>query len=469
MNSNQFDVIIVGGRPAGSTLATRLGLQGVRVLLVDRATFPSLPPISSPIIYASTMAMLDEIGADEKKYAHNTPRIRKVVSEAKDNYRGVGQIPMDRGRDYAYAVDRERFDATLWERAASLPSVTALQGFSVLDLLRNGERVTGIIGKPKDGVQQEFHADVVVGADGRSSLVARKVGAVEYNVHETNPVTYYYAYWKALTPYDIVEPLALTHGEFEGFGYLIMDSADGTTAITVGGYSPAFDAIPHESVEDLYLQILKRAPRIWDRLKNAERVTTVRGLKNVPNFYRQPFGNGWALVGDAAHHKDPLGGQGIYDAVFGARAFANEYLAFRGGEAWDVAMERYKAGLEAETLATYRNTLAATSNYGPSNALFQMLGRYVCEDPDFITRMVRVPTRMIQPEKAADPQLVVRTLARGLAGDVRRRVVGGTSPAAVPPLPGQKQTTASSTPRMGCLGWMLLIPVMGAVGVFRRR
>jgi flavin-dependent dehydrogenase len=460
----RYDVIIIGGRPAGSTLAARLGRAGTRVLLLDRARFPSLPPVSSPVIYASTMSMLDEIGLDERDYARGTPRIRRIVTESSDHFRGVGKVPDHRGRDYAYAVDRARFDGILWEHAAHTPNVTAYDEFSAVDLIWSGtgadRRVIGIIGKPNGGEPQAYLADVVVGADGRSSLVARKVGAAMYNVKDEKPVTYYYAYWRGVAPYDLDEPLLLTHGNLQGFGYLMMDSADGTTAVTVGGYTPTWEQIDHTDATDLYLKALERAPRFADRLRNAEMVGTVRGLKNVPNYYRQAYGAGWALVGDAVHHKDPLGGQGIYDAVYSAREFAENYLAYRGGEPWALAMERYKLNHEQETLAMYQNTVAATDNFGVMNPLMQMLGRYAVENPAFIDRMVSVPARAIAPEKVANPGLIAGTLARGVVRDVWRLVTGAPSPAAVPPLPGQAAPTASSAARLGCAGWLLLLPLL---------
>src|SRR3954447_18397958 len=95
-----FDVIIVGGRPAGATLAARLGQAGQRVLLLERATFPSVPAASCPVIYAGTMALLDEIGADEADYAQGTPRLRRWVTEVRDDYRTFNLIPAQQGRDY---------------------------------------------------------------------------------------------------------------------------------------------------------------------------------------------------------------------------------------------------------------------------------------------------------------------------------------------------------------------------------
>jgi flavin-dependent dehydrogenase len=83
MNRTHFDVIIVGGRPAGATLAARLGQHGLHVLLLERSPFPSTPAVSSPAIYSSTMALLDEIGADEAAYAQNTPRFRRWVTEVR--------------------------------------------------------------------------------------------------------------------------------------------------------------------------------------------------------------------------------------------------------------------------------------------------------------------------------------------------------------------------------------------------
>jgi len=458
-----FDVIIVGGRPAGSTLAARLGQQGCRVLLVDRAEFPSLPAVSSPIIYACTMALLDEIRAPENEYAAGTPQIRTVATEARDYYRAVASIPMDRGRDYAYAIDRARFDGALWRHAAAQQGVTAIDRFAVTDLIWDQGRVVGIQGARHGEAPQAFYANVVVGADGRLSTVASKVDAPFYNVHEGRPTALYYAYWRNLAPYDVPGPLLVTHGTMDGIGYLMMDSADGQTAVVVEGYSDVLDQFSG-TIDLKYAAMLQHAPRVWARVRNAERVGSVRGLKFVPNYYRQPFGPGWALVGDAAHHKDPLGGQGIYDAVFGARAFAHAYLMTRWRAAnWETAMKDYQQRLEAETLPMYHNTLAAMRNFDPQGVIQRLLGRYACENPDFVRNLIRVPTRMIPPTEVVTVPLLARTIVRGVSGDLQRISTHETSPAAIPPLPdslSQSSGNGLSAELSGCLGMFIRLPFL---------
>lgn len=430
---HQYDVIIVGGRPAGATLAARLGKRGISTLIVERDTFPSPPAVSSPIIYSSTMALLDEIGAPEAEYARNTPQIGRVIQSITPDMQTVIELPEAHGRNYAYAVDRARFDAALWDTAVRYSTVTGWQGFSVTDLLWTDDdpstgKVVGIVGQDKDKREIRVRGRLVVGADGRFSLVARKTGAAVREQHTEYPTTLYYAYWRGLKPYDEGSATAVAYAGAEpGYGYLVMDSADDTAAVVVEGQSALINA-PPGGIEDYYVDLLRRTPAVWSRLENAERVTTVRGMRDVGNLYREPGGAGWALVGDAYHQKDPLDGQGIYDAVFTAKAlaFAIQYW-LTGEKNWAESLEWYDETVRIRTYGAYRAVIdrVRSNLYAEQPAwITETMSRWLMDDPDVKHLFGRFLTRQI-PADALDfmtPPVMMRAMVRGGLRDLRSRV-----------------------------------------------
>ena len=423
MEAPNYDIIIVGGRPAGATLAARLGLQDMRVLLLERATFPSAPAASCPVIYPATMRLLDEIGADEGEYARGTPRVRRLVTEVRDDLRATIRIPELCGRDYVYAIDRARFDAALWQTAARCPTVTARTGFAVTDLLWEGDRVVGVRGRPAGGADEQLTAGCVVGADGRFSLVARKAGAAAHDERSDLPTSIYYAYWKNAAPYDGAGPSVQTYGEGRGYGIGLLDSADGTVCAAIQGRADALEPGDRKPA-DLYLRLLRAHPRIWRRLGQAEMVTEVRGMRNVGNLYRQAGGPGWALVGDALHQKDPIDGQGIYDAVYTAKALALALLAWRrGAVSWERAIESYEATVRAATYPMYVETLDRVRRelYTPRpDWAYRTWVRWLSTDPEYQRRLGLLLGRGVDPAHWLPPAVFWRALGRGALADLGR-------------------------------------------------
>lgn len=424
-NTMTFDVIIVGGRAAGSTLATRLGAIGLSVLLLERATLPSLPAASSPIIYAPAMALLDEIGATEQAYAHNTPRIRRWIIEADSFFTVQQPIPPAHGRDYAYAIDRARFDAALWDHAAAQPSVDARQHHAVTDLLWDDNHVIGVRAKNTITQQaQTFRARLVVGADGRFSTVARKAGAQPYDEHTHEPTSLYYAYWRGVQPFDGGAPAAHMLSTGGDYGLLLMDSADNTTAVVIEGCADIVTP-PQGGAEAFYEDFLREHPALWARLKHAERMTPVRGMKRVGNCYRAAGGAGWALVGDAIHQKDPLDGQGIYDALFTAKALANVIRQWCEGDInWQTALTRYEQTVRAETLPMYRATLARVHReiYTRRPAWFMhTVARWLYEDEAYRRHWARLFIRQTPPESWFSYWRVLMPVLRGIWRDISRK------------------------------------------------
>lgn len=395
----------------------------MRVLLLERATFPSLPAVSSPAIYAGAMALLDEIGAPEQAYARGTPPIRRWITEARDDFRVVNPVPDYLGRDYGYAVDRARFDEALWRHALRFPTVWGIEGMSVVDLLWEEGRVCGVRARSTGGEEHCFRARCVVGADGRYSLVARKVGAQPYAVRADLPTTLYYAYWKNTRPYDEGGASIHLYGPGYGYGYLLMDSADGTLGAVIEGQSALLEPGP-EGAAALYLRFLQRHPRVWRRFQGAEMLGQVRGIRRVGNLYRTAGGPGWALVGDAVHQKDPLDGQGIYDALFSAKALANALIAWQqGGQPWPTALAGYEAMLLAETLPMYQVTLERVRRdiYTRYPAwLWRTLLRWLVTDPTYKWHLGRLIVRGIDPARWLPPSLIIGALLRGAQGDLIR-------------------------------------------------
>jgi flavin-dependent dehydrogenase len=429
-----YDVMIVGGRPAGSTLAARLGAQGVRVLLLDRAVMPSLPAVSCPIIYQSTMKLLDEIGADEAAYARNTPRLYELYMDAPYVQ---ARVPIEgEGRTYAYAIDRARFDAALWDHARSFPSVTAIDQFHVTDLLIEGGVVRGVVGK-HDGAEQRHTADLIVGADGRFSLVARKVNARIADQHTDHPTSLYYAYWRGVAPYPAATgPSTVGYaGDQYGIGYLVMDSADDTTVITVEGQSALLDFAPGKA-EEGYLEVVMSHPKIAARLHDAEMVTRVSGMRDVGNFYREAGGAGWALVGDAYFQEDPIDGQGIYNALYGAKRLAQAIMKWRRGDlTWEQAVAWYDEAMRVETYYMYQMAIdrVRTTMYTPppswlSPEIVGSVSRWLIEDEQTLAHLGKLMTRQGGPNMlmlTAPPVLagaMVRGAAKQALGEVRKRL-----------------------------------------------
>src|SRR5512140_742283 len=107
----EYDVVVVGGRPAGSTLAARLGARGLKVLVVDRAKLPSLPAVpSSPTLHPGAMRLLDELGLEEASYADPSARIDALAMQFHTYFGVVFRVPRMFGRAYFYGIDRRQFD-----------------------------------------------------------------------------------------------------------------------------------------------------------------------------------------------------------------------------------------------------------------------------------------------------------------------------------------------------------------------
>lgn len=422
---NSYDVVIVGGRPAGASLALRLHKAGLRVVVLDKSTFPSLPPVpSNPVLYAPAMTLLDEIGLSEADYADASTVVRNAVMEFTGRFRAEFVVPAVGGRDYVRGLDRKAFDERLWKLLQK--SVEAIDGFGVSGVVVEGGRVVGVRGSRAGGAEEEFRAAVaVVGADGRHSAVARFVDAKVTLEQAAHTSTVHLAEWTGLAPVSTRAGEAL-HIVATGRGknVLFFPSAGGRISVCTHMRSDRADV--GGDVEGFYLRQIEALPEVRARLQGATRVSEVLGLKKVQNLYRTPGGPGWFLVGDALHCKDPVDGQGICDALLEAKLLAAWIVKRKAGDVDEAAaVDGYGADVERDTGPMFRATMKRLANElydEPPELVLRTLIRWMLTDPGYQDRFLRFLSRDIDPTTWLTPGVVLGAVARGVSRDLKSAV-----------------------------------------------
>lgn len=421
--SLDFDVVIVGGRPAGASLAARLGARGARVLVVDRAELRSHPAVPScPVVYPSSMRLLDELGMKEAEYGEVSGRCRRLAIKFHTHFEASFNLPVMFGRDYVYGIDRAHFDHALWAHLARFPSVTTRRGFAFQDLVRDeGGAVIGIEGQQGDGPKETIRARCVVGADGRFSQVARRAGAKVLDDYPDHTSTAYYADWEGLDFPDKDDRPAYIYATGRGTNVMMFPMPHGRISVCTHMRADRVDI--QGDAEGFYNGVLQRYGWVKRRLTAARQVSPVVGIKRIGNRYMEAGGAGWVLVGDALHHKDPVDGQGIYDALIEAKVLDEELAPFLAGErAFAPSVTAYRRRVDEATRPMFLATMDRLKRElyeEPPTILIKTLVRWMMTDPEYQSRFARFLGRDIAPETWMTPALMRACAARGVIRDLR--------------------------------------------------
>jgi 2-polyprenyl-6-methoxyphenol hydroxylase-like FAD-dependent oxidoreductase len=309
---SMYDAIIVGARCAGAPTAMLLARKGHRVLLVDKATFPS-DTISTHIIWPHGAEIMDRWGLLDRLAATGCPPVaRRLVFDVGPFALRGGVTDTNGGRG-GFCPRRTVLDKILVDAAVEA-GAELREGFTVESLLFEGAQVVGIKGHGRTGGTINERARIVIGADGAHSLVAKAVEPLEYDV-KPPLTTNYYSYYSGFDADDLEEYVR----DYQAVG--CFPTHDGLTLIAVLWPSSQFHEV-RTDIEGSVWKVLESTPTVADRLSGARREEKWVGIAGVPNYFRQPFGPGWALVGDAAYEKDPITAQGISDAFIDAEALA---------------------------------------------------------------------------------------------------------------------------------------------------
>jgi 2-polyprenyl-6-methoxyphenol hydroxylase-like FAD-dependent oxidoreductase len=332
----------VGARVAGASTAMLLARAGMRVLCVDRAR-EGTDTVSTHAFMRSGVLQLSRWGLLDDVRAAGTPPIRRIDFAYGDEQVTVAVRPGS-GVDALYAPRRTVLDPIL-STAAVRAGATVRHGARVTGLLRGpGGRVTGVVLRDRDGRLREESAPLVIGADGRASLVAAAVAApVRFAGAAASEVVYGYV---APLPVD-----GYAWSYRPGVSVGAIPTNDGVTCLFAGGRPETVLPLVRSRGPEAALRILAAPSPLGPALAEARTVGRIRHVPGAPGHLRTPHGPGWALVGDAGYWKDPLSTHGMSAALRDADLLASAVLrAPRPGRARTEAMADYAATRDALSL-----------------------------------------------------------------------------------------------------------------------
>jgi 2-polyprenyl-6-methoxyphenol hydroxylase-like FAD-dependent oxidoreductase len=393
------DVIVVGARCAGSSIAMLLAQRGHRVLLIDRDAFPSDMTMSTHFVHQRGIACLSRWGLRDQIVATDSRPIETFDIDM-GPFTLAGSPPPVDGERFAFAPRRILLDEIL-VRAAVAAGAELREGCRVEALLQEDGRVTGVKGVTPTGSRFSEKGLVVIGADGPSSRVAAEVQAAEYASKPALQGTAW-IYW-AGTP---IEGFQQHLREYEGI--YAFPSSGGSTIIGGNWSIDRFRAARHD-IETSYFDLLHRAaPELAARVAEAERADERVYLGSTRNFFRKGCGPGWVLLGDAHYKKDPCTAQGITDAFCDAEYLTAAIERGLSGGTTDMlgALEEYERTRVAWAMPFYELTCqmatfappppemaalcaALQENQTDTNAFFGLITEAVC------------PTDFFAPENVA--------------------------------------------------------------------
>jgi 2-polyprenyl-6-methoxyphenol hydroxylase-like FAD-dependent oxidoreductase len=331
-SGNSFDAVIVGGSLAGCATAIMLGREGARVAVVEKSSDPAaFKRICSHYIQASAVPTLERLDLIEPMMAAGAVRPH---FRAWTRWGWVQAPPQDAA--LAINLRREVLDPMVREMAAATPGVELRLGQTMSSLRRDGDRFAGVLTTDRDGNETEIPAHLVIGADGRDSLVA-KLSGVKVKTYPHGRFAYG-AYYEGVA----------VRGAPDGSIWM-MDPDWGAAFPTDGGLTffaamptkarlDEFKSDPEAGLVD-YFEALPEAPS----LRGAHLASPVLGKLEMTNRQRTVSAPGLALVGDAALATDPLFGVGCGWAFQSSEWLADAVApALRGEEDLERGLRRYR-------------------------------------------------------------------------------------------------------------------------------
>jgi flavin-dependent dehydrogenase len=351
-----YDVVVVGARCAGAATARLLARMGHDVVMVDKSRLPS-DTLSTHGLVRGGVVQLSRWGLLDRVLASGAPAVTQVMFDIEGELK-VRRLKPHAGVDALVAPRRHVLDGLLAEAAVE-EGAELRTGVTATGVLRSDDgRVTGIVGRSANGDRVEFPARIVVGADGRQSRMAEYFGA-EILEQFTSPCAVFYTYVTGLRP-DTYE-FHIAQDAFTG----VFPTHDNEACVWLIRPTPLLEQIRTAGsgrVTTFVEQLELLVPDLGRRVRSGRVTARLRGTADLPNYRRQSHGPGWAHVGDAGYHRDPITGHGITDAFRDAELLATAIDdSLRDATVEPAAMASYQEIRDAMAREVFGLTCALTA------------------------------------------------------------------------------------------------------------
>jgi len=395
------DVLVVGGGPAGSAVAILLARAGLRVSLFEKSHFPREKPCGE-YLSPGCLSILDRLGLLSALEALGPQPIRGMRIEAPGGTVLTGVYPGNGTLPHGYSLPRYRFDALLFD-AARKAGVECHEGWRVVNLIREGGSVAGVVADC-GGQSRSFTASVTIGADGRNSVVARRLGLFAW--HRTHRKV------ALLRRFQVQVDVGNVGQVYLGkTGYCILNP-QGRGVLNAGVVLDQQNLPLHQAWEKVMCDLFAAYPRVREMLKGARPVNASRVLGPLACRATRVAGDGFLLVGDAAGYYDPMTGEGVYQALRGAELAAEtvaEALSNRGPTA--TALGRYAVCYRRESAPKDR-VCQLLQQIVCRPRLCDLLIRHLKDRPIQVEELMGVVGDLLAPRRLLRPGFWLRLLLR---------------------------------------------------------
>lgn len=338
--TDHFDVIIVGGGPAGATAATLLAEAGRRVLVLEKSRFPRFH-IGESLLPAS-VRLFERLGVNEAL------REAYILKPGGKWLYGASEVPGDfsnsdhrasfKAHPYSYLVERSSFDKILIDRAAEVGADVRFEhevaGLLTASDRRNGEasvlpRVEGVRVRGADGREVALEADLVIDATGLRSFVGSQLG-IRRPAHGQR-MGIYAQYRAEPTRNDVREGWFVGQMYYDGWTWLLrlpQGRFSVGTVLSVDRFKQT-----GASPEELLAYLVANNPLLRDGMTSGpQRISPVEVTGHMGNRCSRLGGDGWVLAGDAAFFVDPCYSSGVHLALQSAEWIAETVLQHPAGQ-----------------------------------------------------------------------------------------------------------------------------------------